>query len=58
MQELAERLERLSTICRELQVLHDIRDDMARDLRNAGVSVNDLTQITGLTRARIYQLLS
>ena len=57
MQETAERLERLSTICRELQVLYDMRDDMTRDLRQAGTSVATLCDITGLTRARIYQLL-
>jgi len=57
MNDLTQRLESLSTLCRELQTLYDLQREYVRDLRNAGVSVLALCAITQLSRARIYQLL-
>ena len=54
---MIERLERVSGLLADSPVLAEIRTELVRDLRNAGVPVADLVTITGLTRGRIYQLL-
>ena len=57
METTIDRLERLSALAHDAGVIVEIRDDMIRDLDRAGVHVPDLMTITGLSRARIYQLL-
>jgi len=57
MHDATDRLESLSAIVNEFHTLTSVRDEWIRDMRRAGVGVGDLVAITGLTRARIYQIL-
>ncbi len=60
MTELLDRLERLCArrgFVPFTQAVHETITELINDAYWAGVSVADLVNITGLTRARIYQLL-
>jgi len=55
-----DRLERLSArqgFVPFTKAVHETIGELVNDCYRAGVSVAELRQITGLTRARIYQLL-
>jgi hypothetical protein len=43
-------------ILAQMEVIKGERDDRVRRLLAAGVSVAELVTVTGLTRARIYQI--
>ncbi len=58
MTRLISRLERLAVVVRSAPVLTELRDELIRDLYTEGIPVAELVGITGLTRARIYQLLN
>jgi len=57
MKDSADRLESLSAIVNETGTLTALRNEMIRLERVAGLTVSDLVELTGLTRARIYQIL-
>ena len=57
MEQQLDRLERLSALATNSAVINELRDELINDMYRAGVSVADLVLLTGLTRARIYQLL-